>query len=637
MNTERLTMAQAIVRFLKQQHSERDGVEQPFFGGCFGIFGHGNVAGMGQALQQYPDFRYFQTRNEQAMVHTAAAYAKHCNRLRTLACTSSIGPGATNMVTGAATATINRLPVLLLPGDIFARRNVAPVLQQLESEHSQDISVNDCFKAVSRYWDRINRPDQLTTSLIEAMRVLTSPADTGAVTLSIPQDVQTEAFDYPSALFEKRVWAIPRNRPDRAALQRAAAAIRAAKKPLIIAGGGVLYSEATAALGEFVDRFGIPVAETMAGKGSLPYDHALQLGAAGATGTFAAEQVADEADVVIGIGTRYSDFTTSSKTAFKHPDVQFVNINVAEFDAYKHCAIPLVGDARVTLEELGEALAGYRNGSESVAQAQRLHDEWEAEVQRNYDTLTAESGLPYQGALIGAVNDQGDPDAVMVGAAGSLPGDMHKLWRARHSKQYHLEYGYSCMGYEIAGGMGVKMADPDLEVYVMVGDGSYLMMNSDLITSIQEGYKLTVILMDNTGFRSIGSLSRSLGQKGFGTRYIFPDQVEASHRNGKSFNGLPTDESGYDVDPLPVDLATNAESLGCHVIRCESVSDVVQALQDAKSIDRTTVIHVRNDRYLGVPGYSWWDVPVAEVSELDSVNAAREEWEEKRTQERFYI
>ena len=637
MNTERLTMAQAIVRFLKNQYSERDGVEQPFFGGCFGIFGHGNVAGMGQALQQYPDFRYFQTRNEQAMVHTAAAYAKHSNRLRTLACTSSIGPGATNMVTGAATATINRLPVLLLPGDIFARRNVAPVLQQLESEQSQDISVNDCFKPVSRYWDRINRPDQLITSLIEATRVLTSPADTGAVTLSIPQDVQTEAFDYPSALFEKRVWSIQRNRPDRAALEQAAAAIRAAQKPIIIAGGGVLYSEATAALREFVDRFGIPVAETMAGKGSLPYDHPLQLGAAGATGTFAAEQVADEADVVIGIGTRYSDFTTSSKTAFKHPDVQFVNINVAEFDAYKHCAVPLVGDARVTLEELGEALGDYHNSGESVAQAQRLHDEWEAEVQRNYDTHTAESGLPYQGALIGAVNDQGDPDAVMVAAAGSLPGDMHKLWRARHSKQYHLEYGYSCMGYEIAGGMGVKMADPDLEVYVMVGDGSYLMMNSDLITSIQEGYKLTVILMDNTGFRSIGSLSRSLGQEGFGTRYVFPDQVEAAHRNGKSFNGLPTDENGYDVDPLPVDLATNAESLGCNVIRCESVGDVVQALEDAKSVDRTTVIYVQNDRYLGVEGYSWWDVPVAEVSELDSVNAAREEWEEKRTQERYYL
>ncbi|MDE0139908.1 MAG: 3D-(3,5/4)-trihydroxycyclohexane-1,2-dione acylhydrolase (decyclizing) [Caldilineaceae bacterium] len=637
MNTERLTMAQAIVRFLKNQYSERDGVEQPFFGGCFGIFGHGNVAGIGQALQQYPDFRYYQTRNEQAMVHTAAAYAKHSNRMRTLACTSSIGPGASNMVTGAATATINRLPVLILPGDIFARRNVAPVLQQLESEHSQDISVNDCFKPVSRYWDRINRPDQLTTSLIESMRVLTSPADTGAVTLSIPQDVQTEAHEYPAALFEKRVWSVPRNRPDLAALQRAAATIRNAKKPLIIAGGGVLYSEATAALREFVDRFGIPVAETMAGKGSLPYDHPLQLGAAGATGTFAAEQVADEADVVIGIGTRYSDFTTSSKTAFKHPDVQFVNINVAEFDAYKHCAVPLVGDARVTLEELSELLGGYRNDDESVAQAQRLHDEWEAEVQRNYDTHVAESGLPYQGALIGAVNEHGDPDAVMVGAAGSLPGDMHKLWRARHSKQYHLEYGYSCMGYEIAGGLGIKMAEPDREVYVMVGDGSYLMMNTDLITSIQEGYKLTVILMDNTGFRSIGSLSRSLGQDGFGTRYIYPDQVEAAHRNGQSYNGLPTDESGYDVDPLPVDLAMNAESLGCHVIRCQSVSDVVQALQDAKSVDRTTVIYVPDDRYLGVQGYSWWDVPVAEVSELDSVNAAREEWEEMRTQERYYI
>lgn len=637
MNTERLTMAQAIVRFLKNQYSERDGVEQPFFGGCFGIFGHGNVAGIGQALQQYPDFRYYQTRNEQAMVHTAAAYAKHSNRMRTLACTSSIGPGASNMVTGAATATINRLPVLILPGDIFARRNVAPVLQQLESEHSQDISVNDCFKPVSRYWDRINRPDQLTTSLIESMRVLTSPADTGAVTLSIPQDVQTEAHEYPAALFEKRIWSVPRNRPDLAALQRAAATIRNAKKPLIVAGGGVLYSEATAALREFVDRFGIPVAETMAGKGSLPYDHPLQLGAAGATGTFAAEQVADEADVVIGIGTRYSDFTTSSKTAFKHPDVQFVNINVAEFDAYKHCAVPLVGDARVTLEELSELLGGYRNRDESVAQAQRLHDEWEAEVQRNYDTHVAESGLPYQGALIGAVNEHGDPDAVMVGAAGSLPGDMHKLWRARHSKQYHLEYGYSCMGYEIAGGLGIKMAEPDREVYVMVGDGSYLMMNTDLITSIQEGYKLTVILMDNTGFRSIGSLSRSLGQDGFGTRYVYPDQVEAAHRNGQSYNGLPTDESGYDVDPLPVDLATNAESLGCHVIRCQSVSDVVQALEDAKSVDRTTVIYVPDDRYLGVQGYSWWDVPVAEVSELDSVNAAREEWEEMRTQERYYI
>lgn len=637
MNTTRLTMAQALVQFLKNQYTERDGVEYQFFAGCFGIFGHGNVAGMGQALQQYPDFRYYQTRNEQAMVHTAAAFAKHSNRLRTLACTSSIGPGATNMVTGAATATINRLPVLLLPGDIFARRNVAPVLQQLEFEHSQDISVNDCFKPVSRYWDRINRPDQLITSLLEAMRVLTSPANTGAVTLAIPQDVQTEAYAYPLELFEKRVWRIPRNRPDRAALQEAGHVIRNAQKPLLIAGGGVLYSEATDALRTFVERFNIPVAETMAGKGSLRYDHPLQLGAIGATGTFAAEQVADTADVVIGIGTRYSDFTTSSKTAFKHPLVKFININVAEFDAYKHCAIPLVGDARAIVEELSALLAGYCNSDENVAEAHRLHDEWEAEVQRNYDNHTAQSGLPYQGALIGAVNDHGDPHAVMVCAAGSLPGDMHKLWRTRHPKQYHLEYGYSCMGYEIAGGLGIKMAEPEREVYVMVGDGSYLMMNTDLITSIQEGYKLTLILMDNTGFRSIGSLSRSLGQNGFGTRYVFPEQVEAPHRNDQSFHGLPTDAVGYDVNALPVDLAGNAESLGCHVIRCQSVNDVVQALQDAKSIDKTTVIYVPNDRYLGVPGYSWWDVPVAEVSELDSVNAAREEWEEMRTQERYYL
>lgn len=637
MNIIRLTMAQALVQFLKNQYTERDGVEHQFFAGCFGIFGHGNVAGMGQALQQYPDFRYYQTRNEQAMVHTAAAFAKHSNRLRTLACTSSIGPGATNMVTGAATATINRLPVLLLPGDIFARRNVAPVLQQLEFEHSQDISVNDCFKPVSRYWDRINRPDQLITSLLEAMRVLTSPANTGAVTLAIPQDVQTEAYAYPLELFEKRVWRIPRNRPDRAALQEAGYVIRNAQKPLLIAGGGVLYSEATDALRTFVERFNIPVAETMAGKGSLRYDHPLQLGAIGATGTFAAEQVADTADVVIGIGTRYSDFTTSSKTAFKHPLVKFININVAEFDAYKHCAIPLVGDARAIVEELSALLAGYCNSDENVAEAHRLHDEWEAEVQRNYDNHTAQSGLPYQGALIGAVNDHGDPHAVMVCAAGSLPGDMHKLWRTRHPKQYHLEYGYSCMGYEIAGGLGIKMAEPEREVYVMVGDGSYLMMNTDLITSIQEGYKLTLILMDNTGFRSIGSLSRSLGQNGFGTRYVFPEQVEAPHRNDQSFHGLPTDAVGYDVNALPVDLASNAESLGCHVIRCQSVNDVVQALQDAKSIDKTTVIYVPNDRYLGVPGYSWWDVPVAEVSELDSVNAAREEWEEMRTQERYYL
>jgi len=625
--TIRLTMAQAVIQFLKNQYTERDGVERPFFAGCFGIFGHGNVAGIGQALQQYPDFRYYQTRNEQAMVHTAAAYAKQSNRLQTLVCTSSIGPGATNMLTGAAGATINRVPVLLLPGDIFARRNVAPVLQQLESEHSQDVSVNDAFRPVSRYWDRITRPEQIITALPEALRVLTSPAETGAVTLCLPQDVQTEAFDYPQPLFEKRVWRIPRNRPDASTLQRAAEWIRQAQQPLIIAGGGVLYSEATEALRVFVERTGIPVGETMAGKGSLHYDHPLCLGAMGVTGTSAANIYAQEADLIIGIGTRYSDFTTASKTAFQHPDVHFLNINVAEFDAHKHNALALMGDARVTLEELSALLDGYTNSESNQTQAKTLHDAWEAEVDRLYAQKTADSGLPFQGALIGAVNEHGDSDGVMVCAAGSLPGDLHKLWRTRHPGQYHLEYGYSCMGYEIAGGLGIKMAEPEREVYVLVGDGSYLMMNADIVTAVQEGYKLTIVLMDNRGFKSIGSLSRSLGQSGFGTRYVYP-------KNG----GLPSDEAGDDVTPLPVDLAANARSLGAQVIECESVDDVIRALQETRRRDQTTVISVPNDRYLGVPGYeSWWDVPVAEVSELDSVNAAREEWEEMRERERYFL
>lgn len=625
--TTRLTMAQAVIQFLKNQYTERDSVEQRFFAGCFGIFGHGNVAGIGQALHQYSDFRYYQTRNEQAMVHTAVAYAKHKNRLQTLACTTSIGPGATNMITGAAVATVNRLPVLLLPGDIFARRNVAPVLQQLESEHSQDISVNDCFRPVSRYWDRINRPDQLITSLLEAMRVLTSPAETGAVTLALPQDVQTEAYDYPTALFDKRVWRIPRNRPDQRTLQQAAQWIRAAKQPLIIAGGGVLYSEATATLREFVERTGIPVGETMAGKGSLRYDNPLCLGAIGVTGTSAANIIAKEADLIIGIGTRYSDFTTASKTQFQNPDVRFININVAEFDAYKHNALPLVGDAQVTLEELLVALHGYTNDDVNQSRARQLHDAWEAEVDRLYAIQRADSGLPFQGALIGAVNEQGDPDAVMVCAAGSLPGDLHKLWRARHPRQYHMEYGFSCMGYEIAGGLGIKMAEPEREVYVLVGDGSYLMLHTDLVTSIQEGYKLTIVLMDNRGYKSIGSLSRAVGDQGFATRYVYP-------KNG----GLPSDLDGDNVEDLPVDLAMNARSLGAHVIECHSYADLVAALKTAKSIDRTTVLYVRNDRYLGVPGYeSWWDVPIAEVSEADSVQAAREEWEEKRVMERYFL
>jgi 3D-(3,5/4)-trihydroxycyclohexane-1,2-dione acylhydrolase (decyclizing) len=621
----RLTMAQAIIGFLKQQYVERDGEEQPFFAGCFGIFGHGCVAGIGQALQQNPDFRYYQIRNEQAMVHAAAGYAKMKNRMQTFACVSSIGPGATNMVTGAAGATINHLPVLLMPGDIFARRNVAPVLQQLESGQSQDISVNDCFKPVSRYWDRINRPDQILCALPEAMRVLTSPADTGAVTLALPQDVQAEAFDYPEEFFRKRVWHIPRVRADKAALQRAAAWIKAAKRPLIVAGGGVIYSGACDTLKAFVDQTGIPVGETMAGKGSLRYDHPLNLGAIGVTGTLAANRIAHDADLVIGIGTRYSDFTTASKTAFQNEAIRFVNINVAEFDAHKHCALPLVGDAQTVLKDLAEILQGYQADPAYETKARELHDAWEAEVDRIY--AIRNTPLTSQGELIGAVNELSKPESIMVCASGSLPGDLHKLWRSRHPKNFHLEYGYSCMGYEIAGGLGVKMAAPDRDVYIMQGDGGYLMLNAEIVTSIQEGFKLTIIIFDNFGYKSIGGLSRSLGQEGFATRYVYP-------KDGM----LPGDDVGENVEVLPVDLAANARSLGAHVIECMTYDDFAKAIKTAESIDKTTVIYIQNDRYVGVPGYeSWWDVHVAEVSEMESVREARKAWEKMRAKERYFF
>src|ERR1700719_2136908 len=457
----RLTAAQAIVAFLSNQYSSRDNRERRFFEGCVGIFGHGNVAGMGQALEQDRRLRYFLCRNEQAMVHTAAAFSKASFRLRTLACTTSIGPGATNMVTGAALATINRLPVLLLPGDIFARRNVSPVLQQLESPASQDISVNDCFKPVSRYWDRIQRPEQILTALPEAIRVLPPPKNTGAVTLSLPQDVQAESFDFPQELLEKRVWTIPRNRCDRGFLITAAEWIRSAKKPLIVAGGGVLYSEAWDALAKFAQQTGIPVCETQAGKGSLPYDHAQQLGAVGVTGTPGANILAREADLIIGIGTRYSDFTTASKTAFQNPAVRFLNINVAEFDAYKHAGLPLTGDARVTIEELRSTVGHYSVDEGYRGKIQTLRAKWETEVDRIY-ALAKEPPIT-QGQVIGILNNFLKASDIVVCAAGSLPGDLHKLWRTPEPGGYHMEYGYSCMGYEIAGGLGARMANPKRE------------------------------------------------------------------------------------------------------------------------------------------------------------------------------
>ena len=618
--TTRLTMAQALVRYLARQHVSRDGVENPFFAGAWGIFGHGNVAGLGQALEQYaPELRYYQSRNEQAQVLASVAYAKHRNRLATFACASSIGPGATNMVTGAAVATINRIPVLLLAGDIFAERIQAPVLQQLESEHSQDISVNDCFKPVSRYWDRIYRPEQLITALPEVMRVLTSPADTGAVTLALPQDVQAEAYDYPDFLFEKRVWEIPRNRADVAALKRAAEWIRASQQPLIIAGGGVHYSEAHEALETFAERSGIPVGETQAGKGALAYDNPVNLGAIGVTGTEGANLLARETDLVIGIGTRYSDFTSASKTAFSRAGVRFININVAEFDAYKHSALPLVGDARVTLEELALELSGYAVAEDYRARAAAYNQAWDAEAHRIYNL--EHEPLLSQGEVIGLVNSLSAPGDTVLCAAGSLPGDLHKLWRTRDRKGYHLEYGYSTMGYEIAGGMGVKLADPEREVWVMVGDGSFLMMHTEIVTMVQEGLKVNIIVLDNHGHASIGGLSKSVGSDGFGTKYRY--RSDSGHLDG---------------DTLPIDFAKNCESLGARVIRANDREAFSRAMEAAKAHRGGPVCIVTEvDRRQRVPGYeSWWDVPVAEVSDSESVRRARAAYETYKERESYY-
>ena len=620
MKTTRLTMSQALIRYLANQHVARDGVENPFFAGMWGIFGHGNVAGVGQALEQYaPHFRYYQSRNEQAQVLTSVAYSKHRNRLAAFACASSIGPGATNMVTGAAVATVNRIPVLLLPGDIFAERIQAPVLQQLESEHTQDISVNDCFKPVSRYWDRITRPEQIITALPEAMRVLTSPADTGAVTLSLPQDIQAYAYDYPAELFEKRVWQIPRNRPDRDAIARAAEWIRASQQPIIVAGGGVHYSEANAALADFVAATGIPVTETQAGKGALNYDNPLCLGAAGVTGTEGAIALMSEADLVIGIGTRYSDFTSASKTAFANESVRFININVAEYDAYKHNALPLTGDARVTLEELGAALIGYASASAYQTRAKDYNRAWDAEVHRIYN-LEHEPMLS-QGEVIGMVNSLSGAGDTLLCAAGSMPGDLHKLWRTRNPKGYHLEYGYSTMGYEIAGGMGVKLADPEREVWVMVGDGSFLMMHTEIVTMVQEGLKVNIIVVDNHGFASIGALSKSVGSDGFGTKYRY--RTGSGHLDGET---------------LPIDFAQNCQSLGAHVIRARDRESFSQAMAEAKAHTGGPVCIVTEvDRRQRVPGYgAWWDVPVAEVSEMPAVQAARAQYEEDKERETWY-
>ena len=612
-------MAQALIRFLSSQYVERDGEEELFFPGVFGIFGHGNVAGIGQALYQYRDrMPYHLARNEQAMVHIAAAYARMRDRLGTFACTSSIGPGATNMITGAALATIDRLPVLLLPGDVFASRRADPVLQQLEIPSRGDVSVNDAFIPVSRYFDRITRPEQIVPAALAAMRVLTDQADTGAVTLSLPQDVQTEAFDVAEEFLAKRVWHIPRPLPDVAALARLVALIDVARKPLIVAGGGVIYSRATGALRAFAERSGIPVAETQAGKGALPFDHPQSLGAIGVTGTSAANAIAGEADLVIGVGTRWSDFTTGSQALFA-PGARFANVNIAAFDAPKLGGLAVVADARMTLEAL--STLDHRVDDAYLRKVNTLKVAWEKDVDAAY--ARRHVPFPAQSEVIGVLNEVAGPRDVVICAAGSLPGELHKLWRARDPKQYHVEYGYSCMGYEIPAGIGVKLAAPERDVFVMVGDGSYLMMPSEIVTAIQEHTKLVIVLVDNIGFASIGALSRSLGLDGFGTQYRY-------RQNGS----LGFDSDKEPLTPLPVDLAANAESLGARVLRTKSIDEFRTALVQAKRGSETTVVYIRVDRYEGVSaGGAWWDVATAEVSDIPAVREAHErEAEEKRRQ-----
>ena len=621
----RATVAQAVVTWLANQQVERDGRRQRFFEGVFGIFGHGIVAGMGEALEAaQQQVRYYQARNEQAMVHTAAAFAKQSRRLRTFACTTSIGPGATNLVTGAANATVNRLPVLLLPGDRFATRRVKPVLQQLERPEAADVSVNDALRPVSRYFDRIERPEMLIDALPAAMRVLTSPAETGAVTLALPQDVQAEAWDWPEELLAPRTWTIPRARPDAGLLARAAERISAARRPMIVAGGGVIYSDASAALDAFARRFGIPVTETQAGKGALSWDHPLQMGAIGSSGGSAGNAVARDADLVIALGSRLSDFPTMSWSSWQDPSVAFVAINVAEMDAAKAAALPLVGDARVVLEELQEALEarGWTGVSpERRERIERLRKDWNDEVERVRHLVAAEHVS--QPEAIRLVNEAAGADGVVVCAAGGLPGDLHKIWRARGPETYHMEYGYSTMGYEIAGGLGVAMAEPDRRIFVMVGDGSYLMLANEIVTARQEGVAMTIVLLDNHGFRCIHKLSTACG-------------------GANPFNDFRIRDAGsgtFTGASLPIDFAANAASLGAQVLRGDTPAELEEALATAAGMGGgPVVIVVEVDPEPSVPDYdSWWDVPVAEVSTSPRVQAARRDYEAKLARERSFV
>ncbi|GHD10412.1 3D-(3,5/4)-trihydroxycyclohexane-1,2-dione acylhydrolase (decyclizing) [Zhihengliuella salsuginis] len=642
MSTRTMSVSQAVVEFLGRQYTvDRvggDTYRERLIPGMFGIFGHGNVAGVGQALKQYQVadpalMPYYQGRNEQAQSHQAVGYARHTRRRQTFAVSTSIGPGSSNLLTGAALATANRLPVLLLPSDTFATRAADPVLQQLEHPHGYDITVNDAFRPLSKYFDRVNRPEQLFSALSHGLRVLTDPAETGAVTISLPQDVQAESMEVPEEFLAEREWRIRRPAPEPEDIAEAARRIRAAKRPLIVAGGGVLYAFATDALRTLAESTGIPVGWTQAGVGSLAWDHPQALGAIGSTGTTAANALAAEADLIIGIGTRYEDFTTASRTAFQNPDVEFVNINVAPIDAYKHgTSLPVVADARKALEALNEALGGTRVSVELGESVAAEKARWDATVDEAF--AQRHSPLVSQNAIIGATNRAMDASDVVICAAGSLPGDLHKMWRVSDPFGYHVEYAFSCMGYEIAGGLGVKraaVAEADggdgRDVVVMVGDGSYLMMHTELVTAVAEGLKLIVVLIQNHGYASIGALSESLGSQRFGTKYRTLDAERHTFDDGAT---------------LPVDLATNAESLGATVYRVEpgedAIADLEGAIARAKAAPEGSgpiVIHVESDPLIDAPSSeSWWDVPVSSVSDLDSTQQAYQTYTDHKSRQR---
>ncbi|MDO3681542.1 3D-(3,5/4)-trihydroxycyclohexane-1,2-dione acylhydrolase (decyclizing) [Paenibacillus ehimensis] len=614
MKTIRLTMAQALLKFLDNQYIQIDGQERKFVKGVMGIFGHGNVTGLGEALEQDKgSLQFIQGKNEQGMAHAAMAYAKQNNRLEIFACTSSIGPGALNMVTAAGTATVNRIPVLFLPGDIFACRQPDPVLQQIEDPADYTISANDAFKPVSKYWDRISRPEQLITAALNAMRVLTDPVDTGAVTLSLPQDVQCEAYDYPAEFFAKRVHYIERRTLSQGALDRAVQAIRGKKRPLIIAGGGVHYSLAVKELIAFAETFQIPVTETQAGKSAMPWNHPLYMGAIGVTGSLAANRLAKEADLVISVGTRLADFPTASKSAFQHPDVSFLNINVSSFDAMKLNALMAVADAKEALTALQEALG--RAGYESAYPAEELKAEklaWDQEVDRLY-AMELPDGLS-QTRVIGEINASLDPSDVIVCAAGSLPGDLHRLWRCSSPNTYHMEYGFSCMGYEVSGALGVKLADPGREVYAFVGDGSFLMLHSELLTSIQEGRKINVLLLDNHGYQCIHNLQRGHGSQGFGNEFRYRS----------------ADTNRLTGDYVPVDFSLYARALGVKTYSVRTIDELKEALKSAKEQTVSTLIEIKVLPGTNTDGYeSWWRVGVAEVSESEKVHQAYDTMRQK--------